>query len=249
MFTPTRVRGVSSCEKSRVPSGAFPLIIALSILIATPIAGAATNSDGPTGAPEQTGETPIVKDAALTPRLSARLSDPRSVAGDGIRVRGKVTGIGRTKVKVFLTVRRSGTKTWKRVAAGKVRGGAKFALGWRGGRPGAYAVRLAAVKGKKSDSAVLGKSYVFRRSHASYYGPGLYGGALACGGRLSPSTVGVAHKTLRCGTKVTFNYGKRTVTARVIDRGPFIAGRDWDLTAALKRKLGFGSTGTVNVTH
>jgi rare lipoprotein A (peptidoglycan hydrolase) len=44
---------------------------------------------------------------------------------------------------------------------------------------------------------------------------------------------------------VTFRYRGRTVTARVIDRGPYAAGREWDLTSALKAKLGFGSTGTV----
>jgi rare lipoprotein A (peptidoglycan hydrolase) len=31
----------------------------------------------------------------------------------------------------------------------------------------------------------------------------------------------------------------------VIDRGPFVGGREWDLTPATKAKLGFGSTGTV----
>jgi rare lipoprotein A (peptidoglycan hydrolase) len=57
--------------------------------------------------------------------------------------------------------------------------------------------------------------------------------------------VGVANKTLPCGTKVTFRYRGRMATARVIDRGPYAAGREWDLTAALKAKLRFGSTGTV----
>ena len=85
----------------------------------------------------------------------------------------------------------------------------------------------------------------YRAGHASWYGPGLYGNTLGCGGTLTPSTVGVAHKSLPCGTKVTFRYRGRSVTARVIDRGPYIAGREWDLTEALKRKLRFGSTGTV----
>ena len=85
----------------------------------------------------------------------------------------------------------------------------------------------------------------YRSAQASYYGPGLYGNSTACGQTLTPSTVGVANKSLPCGTKVTFRYRGRTVRARVIDRGPFAGNREWDLTAALKAKLGFGSTGTV----
>jgi hypothetical protein len=87
----------------------------------------------------------------------------------------------------------------------------------------------------------------FRRSFASYYGPGLYGFKMACGGRLSPGTVGVAHKSLPCGTKLTFRLGGREVQARVVDRGPYVGGREFDLTAATKARLGFGSTGTVLV--
>ena len=63
--------------------------------------------------------------------------------------------------------------------------------------------------------------------------------------RRSPSTVGVANKSLPCGTKVIFHYGGRTVKARVIDRGPYAGNREWDLTSALKAKLGFGTTGKV----
>jgi rare lipoprotein A len=55
----------------------------------------------------------------------------------------------------------------------------------------------------------------------------------------------VANRWLPCGTRVTFRYRGRTVTTRVIDRGPFHGSRIWDLTYALKRKLGFGSTGVV----
>ena len=55
----------------------------------------------------------------------------------------------------------------------------------------------------------------------------------------------MAHKRLPCGTRVTFRYRGRSVTVRVIDRGPYVGGREWDLTAATKARLGFGSTGTV----
>jgi rare lipoprotein A (peptidoglycan hydrolase) len=93
----------------------------------------------------------------------------------------------------------------------------------------------------------LGRMNVYRRANASWYGPGLYGNHLACGGRLSDSVRGVAHKTLPCGTRVTLRKGDRIVRARVVDRGPFTAGREFDLTPAVKRALGFGSTGTVEV--
>ena len=79
----------------------------------------------------------------------------------------------------------------------------------------------------------------------SYYGPGLYGNGVACGGTLTPSTIGVAHKTLPCGTKVTIRYHGHTVVAPVIDRGPYVAGRDYDLTEATRNRLGFGGVGTI----
>ena len=92
---------------------------------------------------------------------------------------------------------------------------------------------------------VHGAVTVYRESQASWYGPGLLGGRTACGGTLDSSTLGVANRSLPCGTRVTFHYRGHTVTARVIDRGPFAAGRDWDLTPAVKQRLGFPSTGTV----
>ena len=80
---------------------------------------------------------------------------------------------------------------------------------------------------------------------ATWYGPGFYGHRTACGGTLSPGRVGVANKTLPCGTRVRLRYRGRTVTAPVIDRGPYAGGRTYDLTAATKQRLRFGSTGTV----
>ena len=55
--------------------------------------------------------------------------------------------------------------------------------------------------------------------------------------------MGVANKTLPCGTLVTLRYDGRTVRVAVIDRGPYVAGREFDLTEATKQALGFGGVG------
>ena len=67
---------------------------------------------------------------------------------------------------------------------------------------------------------------------ASWYGPGFYGNRTACGQTYTPEIVGVAHRTLPCGTLVTLVYRGRTVTVPVIDRGPYVAGRTLDLSNA-----------------
>lgn len=72
-----------------------------------------------------------------------------------------------------------------------------------------------------------------------------YGDPVACGGVLHVSTLGVADKTLPCGTKVIFRYGGRAIEVPVIDRGPYIAGREWDLTGATAEALGFPGLGAI----
>jgi rare lipoprotein A (peptidoglycan hydrolase) len=81
-------------------------------------------------------------------------------------------------------------------------------------------------------------------AQASWYGPGLYGGHLACGGTLTPQTWGVAHKTLPCGARVRLCHNG-CVTAPVVDRGPYVAGREFDLTAPVKNAVGLPGTGAV----
>jgi len=93
----------------------------------------------------------------------------------------------------------------------------------------------------------LGRLNVYRMSYASWYGPGLYGNKLGCGGTLSAGRLGVAHKSLPCGSKVTLRHGGRVVRVPVIDRGPYVGGREFDLTAATARKLHFGGHGPIQV--
>jgi rare lipoprotein A (peptidoglycan hydrolase) len=83
--------------------------------------------------------------------------------------------------------------------------------------------------------------------NVSWYGPGLYGNGTACGQKLTAGLVGVAHRTLPCGTLIEFRNPRngRTVTAAVIDRGPFVSGRVWDLSHGLCDKLNHCYTGAM----
>jgi len=86
------------------------------------------------------------------------------------------------------------------------------------------------------------RSADYRAVKATWYGPGLYGNHLACGGRLTHRTLGVAHKSLPCGTKVALRYHGRTIVVPVVDRGPYSRGVSYDLTSATARQLGMTQT-------
>ena len=82
---------------------------------------------------------------------------------------------------------------------------------------------------------------------ASWYGPGFYGNRLPCWQWLQangkpiqyePDTWGVANKTLPCGTLLVLTHGANTITVPVVDRGPYVAGRELDLSPAVKAALG-----------
>jgi rare lipoprotein A (peptidoglycan hydrolase) len=98
----------------------------------------------------------------------------------------------------------------------------------------------------RDKSALVGR---MRARGATWYGPGFYGKQTACGGTLTPDTLGVAHKSLPCGTPVTFYYGGRFLTVKVIDRGPFGDGSSWDLTEAAAKRLGLEHSDSVRSAH
>ena len=170
------------------------------------------------------------------------------LGGRSLRVKGTLKpGTPGRSVALQLA---SGGK-WRTVDTTRTGSQGRFRASWRPRAAGVYRLRLRTNGDRLAAGAAerLAKVNAYRAGHASWYGPGLYGNHLGCGGRLSPGTLGVAHKTLPCGTKVTFRYRGRSVRVAVVDRGPYIAGREWDLTAATKQRLGFGSTGTVFTTR
>ena len=206
--------------------------------------------------PRGTGSVRVVADGGQSsPRPIAVAASVRAQARRHLRrgglavVRGTVRP-GDAGRRVYVQIRRSGR--WQTVDRARTRSGGRFKAAWRQREAGRFQVRVV-FRGDRRNAAASdrasGRMNVYRPGHASWYGPGFYGNRTACGRTLGTGTLGVAHKSLPCGTRVTFRYRGRSVTVPVIDRGPFAAGREWDLTGATKRRLGFGSTGTVWAAH
>jgi len=85
-----------------------------------------------------------------------------------------------------------------------------------------------------------------RSALATWFGPGFYGRRTACGQLLTPAVLGLANRTLRCGTLVSITYRGRRVTLPVIDRGPYgVNGARWDLTFGAARALGMADTARI----
>ena len=99
---------------------------------------------------------------------------------------------------------------------------------------------------KKPTAGSISKNVWRHDPNISWYGPGLYGNGTACGQKLTKDLVGVAHRTLPCGTLVTFRYKGVTVTVPVIDRGPYVSSRTWDLSHGACAKLHHCFTGTID---
>jgi rare lipoprotein A (peptidoglycan hydrolase) len=81
------------------------------------------------------------------------------------------------------------------------------------------------------------KGHANKAQIATWFGPGFYGQKTACGQTMSPSIVGVASRTLPCGTLVLVNYRGHRLTVPVIDRGPYANGATWDLTCGAASAL------------
>jgi hypothetical protein len=210
----------------------LPTMLAAAVLL--PGGGAAQAKESPRGhhAPKR-----------VHADLTLHVSGHNVLAGRGLTVSGRVSPSpgGAHRVKVVVDGPSGG-----RLRTTTDRRGV-FHARWGLHSTGIYEIRAYGIHDRRvsGSASVTRHVTVYRPAAASYYGPGLYGGALACGGTLQPGTLGVAHKWLPCGTRVRLRYRGRSVTVPVIDRGPYVGGRDFDLTEATKERLGFPSTGIV----
>jgi rare lipoprotein A len=163
-------------------------------------------------------------------------------AGGQVHVIGAVRA-GGVGVTAALQLRRRGA--WRTIDRDRTTASGRYVLRDRARVPMSAPARVRAGRVIRR----VGRLNVYRWAYASWYGPGLYGNPLGCGGTLYPGRLGVAHKSLPCGSKVTLRHRGRSVRVRVIDRGPYVGGREFDLTEATARRLRFHGHGSILVTR
>jgi rare lipoprotein A len=187
-----------------------------------------------------------------------------SATGDGITLQTNASAFLRSGVSVTGTVpagdagdtveidQLSGEAgpgaSWTAMAVVHPQSGGSFAAAWHTTQAGPVTIR-AVLQGSQESSATAAPPTlsitVYRRSIATLYGPGFWGHRTACGMILRRRTIGVANRTLPCGTEVQLYYDGSVMTVPVIDRGPYAHHASWDLTMATARALGIEGTATV----
>jgi rare lipoprotein A (peptidoglycan hydrolase) len=98
-----------------------------------------------------------------------------------------------------------------------------------------------------SDSYSIPRGSDTRKMLASYYGRTLVGHPMANGQPFDADDYTAAHKTLPFGTELAVSHGGESVQVTVTDRGPYVAGRDLDLSLAAAQEIGITGTGEAPV--
>jgi hypothetical protein len=164
---------------------------------------------------------------------------------------------------------KTGQDDWSQVATATIATNGTFSAQWTPGANGQLDLRAVLAPQVSSDDATSASGAsglssggsaaaaasepststltipIFKSAVATLYGPGFWGHRTACGQRLTHATLGVASRTLKCGTEVAVLYRGREITVPVIDRGPFANGASWDLTMATAKALGIQETATI----
>lgn len=141
------------------------------------------------------------------------------------------------------------TRQWLDATTATVDDAGNFAATWTADHIGVFSVRALPAgsdQARASNAAGSLRMTVYKPARATWYGPGFYGRRTACGVRMTSELLGVAHRGLRCGTRVALYYRGRAITVPVVDRGPYARRRTaYDLTAATARALGITQTARI----
>jgi hypothetical protein len=227
----------------------------VALMLAAPASAAA---DGPSAggaqAPEPVAPAPSSGVVSVTGRVTV-ITHADALLGSVTRFRGSTRA---RDARRRVVIQRFDPRTARWVAAARTTVGRHggFVARWRTDHAGRLRVRAIlrprpvtqARSGPVTRALIASAELavtVYRPAPATWYGPGFFGHQTACGQTLREDTLGVAHRTLPCGTKVALFYGGRTQVVEVIDRGPFSNGADWDLTQATAESLGMSASDTV----
>lgn len=193
---------------------------------------------------QSAGTAPALQPAPT--RLTASLRRLHVLVGSTVAVNGYLRpgGAGR-----LVRLERRIGRSWRTIDTDRTAASGRYTLRYRTRATDSVTVRVSFAGDARHAAASKGAGRItaYRPALASWYA--LYGGPLACGGRLGYSSLVVAHRSLPCGTRVTVRYRGRVVQARVMDRGPFSGHREFDLAGGVARRLGFRGVGTVWVTR
>jgi hypothetical protein len=232
---------------SRSRDSALVAVVLCTAAAASPPAAHADPATGGAGMPAQAPPVPGAV-AYGDPGTPAMLAPSTTLLGETLDVRGTLPSAARRRIVVQ---RLDPVRGWRPVARTRVRTTGRFLARWRTDRSGRFTLRVvldgrrAHVRATSGAPAV--EVAVYRRGLATFYGPGLFGRPTACGQTLTPDLVGVAHRTLPCGTPVEVLHDGRALVVPVVDRGPFAEPYDWDLTQAAADALGFTGSGPIGV--
>ena len=206
---------------------------------------------GGAGMGSSSGTNPDVRPGNVTVTATSGgitlAADASAFVRSGVSVTGTVpAGDAGATVEIDQLAATPGS-TWAPVASVRAAANGSFTAAWRA-HAGPLTIR-AVLAGNQSPSAAASPPTVsvtvYRRSIATLYGPGFYGHRTACGVILRRRTLGVANRTLKCGTDVQIYYKGSVITVPVIDRGPYAHNANWDLTMATGRTLGMLGTEVV----
>jgi hypothetical protein len=228
------------------------LLACVAAAVALPVGEAAL----PTAAVAQsTGGQPAPADGGASPGTSTSPNGDGLVAPTGVLVH-QVTSLSGTlsgaSANAPVAIERLDPTqgTWATIATAVTGANGSFTARWRADHIGTFTVRAVpggastAQSGQPSQAPTT-QLTIYRPAVASWFGPGFYGQRTACGETMSPTLLGVAHRSLPCGTLVNVSYGGHAITVPVVDRGPYRHGVSWDLTTATAQALGLDQTARI----
>jgi len=193
------------------------------------------------GAVSATADGPTAQEPTLFTR-------PGELLGRTLRFRGS---LGAEQAGRTLQIQRQQPDgEWINTATTVVAADGSFLARWRTDAIGSFPVR-ALVAGAQAQAAAAAPltttTTVYRPVRATWFGPGFYGKHTACGQVMTHALLGVAHRTLPCGTPVAIFLNGKTVTVPVVDRGPFGNGARYDLTSAAAESIGMQESTKIGV--